>query len=131
MDLIKPVQSISSNLLDVKNPIELLNGHETKEPDDIVKIEYDVNKYMIHKIVDGVIELKKIKWGESMNIPENVKKYASYNMHLESDMLLEIIKKRRLNMAYRMTDEEKWIVQNKESFVKYFNNKKGDSKWEN
>jgi hypothetical protein len=61
MDLIKPVQSISSNLLDVKNPIELLNGHETKEPDDIVKIEYDVNKYMIHKIVDGVIELKKIK----------------------------------------------------------------------
>ena len=63
-----------------------------------------------------------------MNIPENVKKYASYNMHLESDMLLEIIKKRRLNMAYRMTDEEKWIVQNKESFVKYFNNKKGDSK---
>ena len=63
-----------------------------------------------------------------MKIPENVKKYASCNMHLESDMLLEIIKKRRLNMAYRMTDEEKWIVQNKESFVKYFNSEKGDSK---
>ena len=63
-----------------------------------------------------------------MKIPESVKKYASCNMHLEPDFLLEIIKKRRLNMAYRMTDEEKWIVQNKESFVKYFNNKKGDSK---
>ena len=63
-----------------------------------------------------------------MKIPESVKKYASCNMHLEPDFLLEIIKKRRLNMAHRMTDEEKWIVQNKESFVKYFNNKKGDSK---
>jgi hypothetical protein len=30
-----------------------------------------------------------------------------------------------------MTDEEKWIVQNKESFVKYFNSEKGDSQWEN
>ena len=61
MDLIKPVQPIYGIPLDVKNPMELLNEYKTKEPDDIVKIEYDNSKYIIHKIADGAIELKKIK----------------------------------------------------------------------
>lgn len=61
MHKVEKVQPTSKAQWDFKNPIELIGKESFKQESDIVKIEYDNKKYMIHKIADGTIELKKMK----------------------------------------------------------------------